>query len=46
MADTLSALLGYDSALALKGGFIAFSPWNIFNRIANSVVIIKKIIPL
>jgi hypothetical protein len=46
MAETLSALLGYDSGLALKGGFMDLSPMMVFNRIASRLLIIKTIIPI
>ena len=44
MAETLSALLWYDSELALKGGFMDLSPMKVFNRIASRLVSIKTII--
>ena len=46
MAKTFSALLGYDSRLALKGGFIDLSPMIVFNLIAISLLIINTIIPI
>jgi hypothetical protein len=46
MAETLSALLGYDSGLALKEVFMDLSPLGIFNRSARRLLIIKPIIPL
>jgi hypothetical protein len=46
IADNLPALLGYDSGLALKGGFIDLSPMEVFNRIASPFLISKTIISL